>query len=373
MDRKRAIAAACLAWALFEGLTPDAAHADPTQVNATNTCLSCHAPTAAAALTFLDINGAAASGPPWGVTLTAGSNFNFIYRSTGLYTTTTYPDTGGAVIPPDTVNWVVYQGGTWTDNGESGSTPWTAPNTLFYETDYPASDNNLGVVGLTANNGSSMPPVDMNRIASNEVMSASVSVSASLAPGTYTLTVAAMGNNGSPVSVSQPFSVYIVAPSRTPSVTPAVSPTPTQSPVPAGSSPTDTPTPSPSFTVSPTFTVTRSFSASPTALPSAVSGAVSGLSFPDINQLVLEPNPARQSGAKAFFHLLAGAQDVQAQVYDQGLTLVRHMDLGPRPGGWNTVALPVLGLPPQLYFVVLHVLQGPYNRRSPTAVLYLLP
>jgi hypothetical protein len=346
----------------------------PTFINSGNTCLSCHTGTpASGGLTFLQINGAAAAGPPWGVTVTAGDSFSFIYRSTGLYTSTSFPDTGGAVIPPDTVRWVVSQGPTWSDNGQSGSTPWTAPNTLFYRTDFPAADNNFGVAGLTANNGSAAPPVDKNLLASDEVMSANVATGAGLTPGDYTLTVAAMGHDPSfPVSWSQPFSVHVLAPSPSPSPTffPSPTATPSPSPAPAGSSPTDSPTLSPTFTASPT--ATPSPSPAPTLSPSPV-GGVTGLSFPDVDQLAVVPNPAAPGVGKASFHLLAHAADVRLLVYSPNFVLVGEQDLGPRGGGWNLAPLPTRGLPPQVYFLRVEVLQAGQDRRSKAAAFYVLP
>jgi hypothetical protein len=356
--KKLCLASCGLLWALGSP-----APALPTFVTSSNTCLSCHTGTpASGGLTFLQVNGAVAAGPPWGVTVTAGGSFSFVYRSTGLFTTPSFPDTGGAVIPPDTVSWVVSQGPTWSDNAQSGSTPWTAPNTLFYRTDFSAADNNFGVVGLTANNGSSTPPVDKNLLASNEVMSANVATNAALAPGTYTLTVAATGHDASvPVSWSQPFSVFVIAPSPSPSPTffPSPTPTLTNSPVPPGSSPTYSPTPGPSAT------------ASPTPSPTPV-GAVTGLSFPDVDRLAVLPNPVVSSTAKASFHLLANAADVRLRIYTPSLVLAREQDLGPCQGGWNTVPLPVQGLPSQVYYLTVRVLQAGQDRRSKPFIFFLL-
>ena len=340
----------------------------PTFINSGNTCLSCHTGTpASGGLSFLQVNGAAAAGPPWGVTVTAGDSFSFVYRSTGLFSSPSFPDTGGAVIPPDTVQWVVSQGPTWNDNGQSGSTPWAAPNTLFYRTDFPAADNNFAVAGLTANNGSASPPVDKNLLASDEVMSANVATGPGLAPGAYTLTVAAMGHDASfPISWSQPFSVYVVAPSPSPSPTFFPSPTPSASPSPAppGSSPTDSPTISPTSTPSP--------SPVPTRTPSPV-GGVTGLSFPDVDQLAVAPNPSVHGSAKASFHLLAHADDVRLLVYTPSFALARELDLGARGGGWNLAPLPSGGLAPQAYFLQVEVLQAGQDRRSRAIAFYVLP
>jgi len=350
------------------------AWAVPSLVTSGTTCLSCHTGTpASGGLSFLQVNGAAAAGPPWGVTVTAGDSFSFVYRSTGLYTTPSYPDTGGAVIPPDTVQWVVSQGPTWSDNGQTGSTPWTAPNALFYRTNFLPSDNSFGEQGLTANNGSSTPPVDKNLLASNEVMSASVATGAALAPGAYTLTVAAMGHDPSqPVAWTQPFTVYVVPPTPSPSPTffPSPTPTPSSSPAPAGSSPTDSPTPSATATPSP------SASPSPSAGPSrspTPAGAVTGRSFPDVDRLAVMPNPATAGRSKAAFHLLANAEDVMLRIYTPNLALARELDLGRRAGGWNLAPLPLQGLPPQIYYLTVAVRQSGLERRAQAAVFYVMP
>jgi hypothetical protein len=344
------------------------AWAVPSLVGPGTTCLSCHTGTpASGGLSFLQVNGAAAAGPPWGLTVTAGDSFSFVFRSTGLYTIPSYPDTGGAVIPPDTVQWVVSQGPTWSDNGQTGSTPWTAPNTLFYRTNFPPADNSFGEQGLTANNGSASPPVDKNLLASNEVMSANVATGPSLAPGTYALTVAAMGHDASgPVSWTQPFTVYVVAPSPSPSPTffPSLTPTPTDTPAPPGSSPTDSPTPSATATPSP--------SAGPSRSPTPA-GAVTGLSFPDVDRLAVLPNPASAGRAKADFHLLAHAADVRLRIYTPNLALAREQDLGPCPGGWNLAPVQLQGLPPQVYYLTVGVRQSGEEHRSKAILFYVMP
>jgi hypothetical protein len=414
-DRRSLLALALLAAAQATGRP---ASALPTLVGPGDTCMSCHNSTpASGALSVLLVNGSPAAGPPWGVTVSAGASFSLVYRATGLDSSSSYPDVGGAVVPPDTVRWVVSQGPPWADNGQSGSTPWTAANTLFYRTDYPATDNSFGVAGLTADNGSLTAPVDKNHLASNEVLSANVALGAAVAPGVYTLTLAGVGHSAAaPVAWTQPFSVYVPAPSATatpssaptatfsltdspsptpsstPSLTPSLTPSGTDSPVPAGSSPTDTPapsaTPSASGTASasptatptvptPTLSPSATRSATPgptvTASPTAPPGAVSGLSFPDVDRLWVGPNPMHGAKAVVHFHLLARADDVRLRLYGPALVALREQDLGPRPGGWNQATLALGGLAPQAYYLVTRVLQGPDDRRSRAFTVFLLP
>ncbi len=246
--------------------------ATPDKLNAmNNTCLACHSFTpASGGLTFLQVNGAAASAP-YGVTVKAGTAFTLVYRSTGLYTTTLNKNTGGLLSVPNVAQWSAGTGPLWTDNGQSAATPWTLASTgIFYHTNYPANESTINMVGLTTNNGQTSAPADKNRLVSDEVMSVTVNVGASVASAPYKITVAAMGHTiNQAVAWSAPFYVIVQPPDTpTPSVTPSVSPTPSAT---RTATPSVTPSISRTFTVTQTpigtFTATPTYSDSPTESP----------------------------------------------------------------------------------------------------------
>jgi hypothetical protein len=350
----------CLCGLLY--FLPGLLGADPTLIGPANTCLSCHVFTPASGGLSIDfINSITATAAPYSVTVVAGASFTLQFRSTGLYTTGFYSDTGGAIVPPDTANWTISTGPAWSDNGHLGATPWMAPNALFYRTDFSNVENVSGFPGLTTNNGQASAPVDKNGLASDEVMSATISLASSLAAGTYPVTVAAMGHSlGNEVAWTQVLSVIVVAP--TPTCTPSISPTFSVSPTLAGT-----------FTVSPTTTQTFTHSPTATATPAVAAPVPSAHSFTSVLNPVIGPNPVLGSQAHVYYQLLAAAENIQVRLYTRAMVLVLNVDYGTRPAGANLEALDIPEqLKNQIYFLQLRARSGVQEITSPALKLVLL-
>ncbi len=289
------------------------------------TCFSggCHTSPGTGSVTFLKINGSAASAP-FGVTLTPGSSFTVEYRVMGLANGGSFA--GGFLQPSNgTSLWSASTGPTWTDNSKTGATPWASGGSQMFRTGFAGDGYTFDAGGAS----------DLNGLARNEVFSATLGLSGAFPPGTFSLSLGGAGNmdGGFQRHVISSMNVYVV--NFTPTVTPTITLTPTIS-----ETPSITETPNLSNTATFTPTISPTFSASPTATVSDTSTPVPG--FPGFKYTQFWPNPSAGT-VWLCLETYSASDNIELRLYSAAFSRSVTLDLGSYNGGRGSL---VLKLPP---------------------------
>lgn len=302
------------------------------------------------------INGVAQGGPPYSVTVMPGQSFTIDFRARGLTKPVPPPapqhdpDVSGVITVENYQTWNVSTGPAWNDNGFSSATPWilTATAANLYISNFAVTESRNAKYGTTDDVGDTAGSyTDKNRLASDEVMSATIAPSIFVVSGPHYLTITTVGYHedyGATFAQSL-ITVNVLAPS-----TPVNTATRTLTPL-------TTPTLTPTLT--------------PMQTPTAVAACGSGTLYFGNNQIGPQGG-IRQGMVTALKYTVTQTGTLsQVSLYTTyfgptNLAVALYSDAGGKPGallsqsasqaalsvaGWNTFSMPAVAVSPGTYWL----------------------